>query len=152
MNFRSAVMGHWSGEGVGWYPTIADFGYHETVEVADIGRPFLTYRQATHANDGSPLHIEVGYLRFVAENRAELVVAQPTGISEVLAGWVENIDGGYRLAMDSTQVGLTETAKPVEATRRVLLLRGDELVVEFWMAAVGQPMQQHLRSQLRRDT
>ncbi|MGC9154919.1 MAG: FABP family protein [Ferrimicrobium sp.] len=151
MEFRSVMIGRWSGEGSGWYPTIADFDYHETVEVADLGRPFLTYRQMTKASDGSPLHTEVGYLRFVGERQAELVVAQPTGISEVLTGWIEDRAGGYRLALDSTQVGHTPTSKPVAATRRIFLLEGDVLDVEFWMEAVGQPMQQHLRSRLRRN-
>jgi hypothetical protein len=151
MVFRNAIQGRWIGKGRGWYPTIADFEYQETLEISDTGRPFLTYRQITQANDGSPMHTEVGYFRFLSDNRLEFVVAQPTGISEVLAGSIEPTEDGYLASLQAYQLARTETSKSVEATSRRLLLQGESLSVEFWMAAMGQPMQQHLSSQLRRD-
>ncbi|MCL5973295.1 MAG: heme-binding beta-barrel domain-containing protein [Ferrimicrobium sp.] len=151
MEFRSALVGRWVGEGRGWYSTIDDFGYHEMVEVLDPGRPFLKYQQTTQTLDGSPLHVESGYFRFPTEQRIELVVAQPTGIGEALAGEIHQ-DGPRRVASLTSQgVARTGTAKFVEQTRRVMSLEGDELIFEFWMAAVGQPMSQHLASRLRRD-
>jgi len=151
MEFRSAIVGRWVGEGKGWYPTIRDFGYIETVEVLDVGRAFLPYRQMTQTLDGAALHVETGYLRFPDEHRIELVVAQPTGISEALAGQIVLKGQCLVASLSSVQIAATETAKPVEATQRVLTLGDDELVIEFWMAAVGQPMSQHLASRLRRD-
>ena len=45
----------------------------------------------------------------------------------------------------------TSTAKDVTASRRVYRLRGDRLETRFEMAAVGQPMTQHLASKLVRS-
>lgn len=151
MVFRNAIQGLWSGKGRGWYPTIADFEYQETLEFTDTGRPFLTYRQTTHASDGSPLHTEAGYIRFLSDYRLEFVVAQPTGISEVLTGSVEATEDGYRASLQAHQLARTETSKLVDSTNRRFVLRGESLSVEFWMAAMGQPMQPHLSSELRRD-
>ena len=43
------------------------------------------------------------------------------------------------------------TAMDVTASRRVYRLRGDRLETRFEMAAVGQPMTQHLASKLVRS-
>ncbi len=151
MVFRNAIQGRWIGKGRGWYPAIAEFEYQETLEITDTGRPFLTYRQSTQASDGSPLHTEVGYFRFLSDDRLEFVVAQPTGISEVLTGSVEPTEDGYRALLQAQQVARTETSKLVDSTNRRFLLRGESLSVGFSMAAMGQPMQPHLSSELRRD-
>lgn len=151
MVFRNAIQGRWIGKGRGWYPTIADFEYQETLEITDTGRSFLTYRQTTQASDGLPLHTETGYFRFLSDDRLEFVVTQPTGICEVLTGSVEPTEDGYRTSLQALQVARTETSKLVESTNRRFVLRAESLLVGFWMAAMGQPMHQHLSSELRRD-
>lgn len=151
MVFRNAIQGRWTGMGRGWYPTIADFEYLEMIEISDVGRPFLTYRQTTKASDGSPLHTEVGYFRFLPDDRLEFVVAQPTGISEVMTGLIEPVEGGYQASLRAHQVARTDSAKLVDSTERRFLIQGDSLSVDFWMAAMGHQMSQHLSSHLRRD-
>jgi hypothetical protein len=82
----AALVGTWSGEGEGHYPTIAPFAYRETVTFAASGRPVLSYAQRTwRAGSDEPLHAESGWLRGQLEGRAELVVAQPTGLAETSA-------------------------------------------------------------------
>ena len=64
------LLGHWVGEGAGHYPTIDDFSYREQVWFEHVGKPFISYRQATRdAVTGLPLHAETGYLSGVTPQR-----------------------------------------------------------------------------------
>jgi hypothetical protein len=144
------LLGEWEGPGEGHYPTIEPFTYTEHLTFGHVGKPFLTYQQRTWGPDGTGMHIETGYLRVTGPvaggHAAELVLSMPTGVVEVLAGTV--IDEVIELA--STVVGLSPTAKRVDATERRFRLDGSALVVDFTMAAVGEPMTHHLHSELSR--
>lgn len=141
-----SLVGIWKGTGRGHYPTIENFEYEETVEFSRIpDKPFLVYVQRTKGPNG-PMHTEMGFLRPVADGRVEFVIAQPTGQTELLEGTVD----GDGIFLDGENVQNTSTAKQVDATKRVYRLEGDTLRTEFFMAAVGQPMQQHLASVLTR--
>ncbi len=148
------LVGEWEGPGAGEYPTIDDFAYIERLTFAPGPKPFLTYLQRTRAADGSPMHTETGYVRVAGAPTegegfgVEMVIAQPTGVAEVLSGRVVDHD----IELRSTTVALTPTAKSVEATTRRFQRDGDTLVVEFHMAAVGEPLTFHLRSELARVT
>ena len=140
------LLGAWRGSGRGHYPTIEDFTYEEEVTFASNGKPFLIYRQATKSPEGNPMHGEAGYLRPAPNGRAEFVLAHPFGVIEICEGSLEN----GRLDLSSTTVAGTSTAKEILATRRVIEVDGDELHYDFYMAAVGQPIQHHLDGTLTR--
>lgn len=145
------LLGTWAGKGAGEYPTIESFEYLEKVTFGHVGKPFLAYGQRTRAvDDGRPLHAETGYLRVPSPGRLEWVLAHPTGITEILQGTVSEIPGGLELDLESTSIGRTDSAKPVEALRRWFTLDRDTLSYDVRMAAVGIPLRHHLSAVLHR--
>lgn len=145
------LLGAWQGRGVGEYPTIEDFGYLESVTFDHVGKPFVVYGQRTRADDdGRPLHAETGYLRAPAPGRVELVLAHPTGITELDEGTISPTGAGLVLALRSTTIGLSGSAKEVTAVERRIEVDGDELRYRLAMAAVGEPMTHHLEARLTR--
>jgi hypothetical protein len=143
----SFLLGTWVGEGQGHYPTITTFGYGEEVRFWHVGKPFLAYSQRTWAlDDGRPLHSESGYWRPKADGVVELVVAIPTGHVEIEEGAVK----GSTVSLSSRLVGLTSSAKAVTAITRHLEVDADVLRYVVSMAAVGEPLQEHLTAELHR--
>ncbi|MFE2998534.1 peroxynitrite isomerase [Nocardia sp. NPDC059246] len=146
------LLGTWRGRGRGEYPTIEPFEYLEEVHFGHVGRPFLTYRQRTRAADGSrPMHSETGYLRAISPDRIELILAHPTGITEICEGSLVTEDGELRLELDSTSIGLSSTAKSVTALGRTITVAGDTLEYSLRMAAVEQPLTHHLAATMQRQ-
>ena len=144
------LLGTWSGRGSGDYPTIDDFGYLEEVTFAHVGKPFLSYTQRTRSEDGAPMHAECGYLRVPSPGRAELVLAQPSGVTEIDEGTVTADGGVLVITLASTTVGLTSTAKEVLSVERSIRVDGDELTYTLLMGAMGLPLQHHLTATLHR--
>jgi THAP4-like, heme-binding beta-barrel domain len=141
------LLGTWVGEGRGEYPTIEPFSYGEEIRLSHVGKPWLAYAQRTwDLEDGSGLHAETGYWRPRPGGKVELVIAQPSGLVEVLEGRVD----GTTVALDSVLVGRTSTAKEVTAVARRFDLEEDILTYEVAMATVGQPLRHHLAARLRR--
>ncbi|MBS4730000.1 FABP family protein [Mycobacterium sp. SM1] len=147
------LLGTWAGRGRGRYPTIEPFEYLEEVVFSHVGKPFLIYGQKTKApDDGIPLHAETGYLRVPQSGRVELVLAHPSGITEIEVG-TYSVDGAVvELELTASDIGLTPTAKEVSALARRFRLDGDELSYSVQMGAVGQPMQNHLTAVLHRKS
>lgn len=147
----AALVGTFSGEGRGEYPTISDFHYREEVTFTDIGKPFLHYVQLTWTPDGaSPMHTETGYLRVGEGGHVEMTIAQPTGQTELCEGKLEVEDGVLTMTFDNITVVNSTTAKLVHETRRIYHLSGGQLATSFDMAAVGQELTRHLTSTLKR--
>ena len=102
------LLGTWKGAGRGDFPTAHPFEYGEEMRIGHAGKPFLFYEQRTwNPADGTPLHSEAGYFRISDDGTVEFVVAQPTGIAEVLLGPLN----GTSFDLHSTGILLTPTAK-----------------------------------------
>lgn len=147
----AGLVGTWHGEGAGHYPTIADFRYREEVTFGHDGRPVLRYAQRTWRLDGDqPMHVEAGYLRAPVDGRVELVVAQPTGLTEIAAMMLEARVRGMVLDGARATLGRSASAMPVHDVRRRLELDGDELRYDLWMSYAGHDDVHHLRAVLHR--
>jgi hypothetical protein len=145
------LLGVWAGQGSGEYPTIAPFDYLEEVTFGHVGKPFLSYAQKTKASDdGRPMHAETGFLRVPSPGRVELVLAHPTGITEIDEGTLTVAGDAIVMDLAATTIGRTASAKEVTALGRSIRVDGDELVYTVRMGAVGQPLQDHLTATLHR--
>jgi hypothetical protein len=148
----ACLLGRWSGEGEGHYPTIEPFAYREEISLDHSGKPFLAYRQRTvRVDTGVPAHAEMGYLRGIGRGQVELVIAHPTGVAEVAEGTAEVTADGVVVRLHSTSVTGTTTAKEVLSIERSFAVAGDVLSYDLSMAAVGQPLQHHLHAELLRQ-
>ena len=95
---------------------------------------------------GRPLGMETGFWRPQPEGRLEVLLAHPTGITEIYLGEVT----GTKIEMATDVVARTASAKEVTAGHRLYGLVGPDLAYAYDMAAVGQPLQPHLSAQLKR--
>jgi THAP4-like, heme-binding beta-barrel domain len=158
VSILAPLLGTWSGFGSGEYPTIEPFEYTESVTFGHVGKPFLAYRQTTttreDAGPARPLHSESGYWRIPSQGLAEIVLAHPTGITEVLEGFAapNSVGDTDTLIIDvkSSFVGRTGSAKEVTQTERTFEVTGNTLRYTVRMAAVGQSLQHHLSATLSR--
>ena len=141
------LLGTWTGEGTGHYPTIEPFAYTEEATYGHSGRPLLSYMQRTwSAADGAAMHSESGFLRPVAGGGLELVIAHAFGNVEVSEGSRR----GQRIELTSRALVPTSTAKEIQAVRRVIEVDGDTMTYRVDMATSGHPLQQHLVASLTR--
>lgn len=146
------LLGTWAGRGAGKYPTIQPFDYLEEIVFSHVGKPFLAYAQKTKAAaDGKPLHAETGYLRAPQPGHVELVLAHPSGVTEIEVGTYSVAGDLIEMEMSSTAIGLAPTAKEVTALGRSFRIDGDELSYSVQMGAVRQPLQDHLAAVLHRQ-
>ena len=155
----SWLIGRWAGVGTGHYPTIEDFRFGQEVSFATDGRPFLIYwsRSWMLDDDGNrvrPLATETGFWRPRPDNRVEVQLAHPTGYSEVWYGQItvtglENaVITGAKAELATEVVSRTESAKEYLQGERLYGLVNGRLLWTFDMAAMGQPLQNHLAATL----
>ena len=145
------LLGRWEGAGVVGYPTIESANFGQEISFSHNGKPFLIYVSRTWllAEDGTvgrPLAMETGFWRPQPDGGLEVVLAHPTGITEIYLG--QQIGTKIEIATDA--VVRTATAKEVTAGRRLYGLIGADLGWAYDMAAVGQPLQSHVSAQLKR--
>jgi hypothetical protein len=147
----SFLLGRWEGAGVIGYPTIESANFGQEITFGHNGKPFLIYSSRTWLLDadgqiGRPLAVECGYWRPQPGGQLELVLAHPTGITEIYLGEIT----GTKIEMATDAVVRTATAKEVTAGRRLYGLIGSDLAYAYDMAAMGQPLQAHASAQLKR--
>ena len=145
------LLGRWEGAGVGGYPTIESFQFGQEITFSHNGKPFLYYVSRSGLLDASgrparPLAMETGFRRPQPGGKVEVLLAHPTGITEVYLGEVT----GTKIEMATDIVARTSSAKEVTAGHRLYALVGEDLAYAFDLAAVGQPLQPHLSAQLKR--
>ena len=145
------LLGRWEGAGVGGYPTIESFQFGQEVVFSHNGKPFLIYRSRSWLLDeeghrGRPLATETGFWRPRPDRQLEVLLAHPTGITEIYLGEVT----GTKIEMSTDVVARTSSAKEVTAGHRLYGMVGADLAWAYDMAAVGQPLQPHLSAQLKR--
>lgn len=154
------LIGTWVGVGTGQYPTIEGFRFGQEIVCATDGRPFLSYRSRSwllddDGNQVRPLGSETGYWRPRPDNGVELLLAHPTGYSEIWVG-TQEVTGlvdaqvtGARITLRTDVVARTESAKDYSAGERLYGLVDGDLLWAFDMSAVGQPMSNHLAARLQ---
>jgi hypothetical protein len=145
------LLGRWLGAGVGGYPTIESFRFGEEITFGHNGKPFLIYASRTWLLDDEgnrirPSHMETGFWRVTEDGKVEVMLAHPTGITEIYLGEIS----GTKIELATDVVARTSTAKDVRAGHRLYGLVGQDLAYAFDMAAMGQPLQPHLSAQLKR--
>jgi THAP4-like, heme-binding beta-barrel domain len=145
------LLGRWEGAGVVGYPTIESANFGQEISFSHNGKAFLIYSSRTwllgdDGEIGRPLAMETGFWRPQPDGGIEVVLAHPTGITEIYVGQVT----GTKIEMATDAVVRTATAKEVTAGRRLYGLIGADLGWAYDMAAVGQPLQSHASAQLKR--
>jgi hypothetical protein len=156
----SWLLGRWEGFGLGQYPTIEDFRFFQAVDFTCDGRPFLAYQSRSWLidDDGNrvrPLASESGFWRPRPGNTVEVLLSHPTGYAEVWDGEVvvtglqDDAITGAQLQLRTDLVARTGSAKEYNAGHRLYGLVSGELLWTFDMAAVGEPMSNHLAARLR---
>ena len=156
----SWLIGSWSGVGLGQYPTIEDFRFHQDITISTDGRPFLHYASRSwilddEGNRVRPSASETGYLRPRPDNEVEFLLVHPTGITEVWFGKVEvtgivnAVITGARMRLLTDGVMRTPSAKEVDGGERLYGLVEGDLLWTYDMSAMGQPLTNHLSARLR---
>jgi hypothetical protein len=143
------LLGTWHGDGLGEYPTIEPFQYGEELSFDHVGDAYLVYAQRSWLlTDGSPLHMERGFLRPGADGALELTLAHPLGLTEVSEGTLEGTM--IELATGSAGVARTTTGLAVTGLSRRYHVDGPTLVYEIDMATEDTALTRHLAAVLRR--
>jgi hypothetical protein len=156
----SWLIGRWVGVGLGQYPTIEDFRFGQEVSFTTDGRPFLAYASRSWLlnDDGEkvrPLATETGYWRPRPDGSLEVTMAHPTGYAELWLGTAEVLGienatiTSARATMTTDVIAASPSAKPYTAGERLYGLVNGELMWTYDMAAVEQPLTNHLSARLR---
>ncbi|HTW21228.1 MAG TPA: FABP family protein [Mycobacteriales bacterium] len=156
----SFLIGTWMGEGVGAVPGGggADYPYAEVLRIEPDGSSVLAYHsQLASVEDGSWLHAEAGWLRAQEPEdggpvTVELVIARPTGVTEVLIGHIVDGPAGSHVELASDVVARTPTAPAITADKRMYAVRGGKLLYAIDLAAGESGLAPHLAAALDRHS
>jgi hypothetical protein len=145
------LLGTWSGEGRGGYPTVDPFTYREELSFEHVGEPFLLYRQESWSPEGEPVHFERGFLRPEGgDGSLELSLAHSSGRTEVSRGTLDRTT--VELTAGEGDVGRTADGVEVRGLQRRYRVDGDTMTYVVEMQTSGTPMTMHLEATLRRTS
>ncbi|MBK7722322.1 MAG: FABP family protein [Austwickia sp.] len=147
------LVGRWEGAGLFGYPTIDDARFGQELEISHDGRPFLQHRSRSWVLDdqGEPTRPsagEQGYWRVAPDGEVELLLVHHTGILEMFVGQRDATRPYVNLRTDA--VLRSPHAKEYNAATRLYGYVESDLMWTMDMAAVGQPMTNHLSARLKR--
>ncbi len=155
----SWLLGKWIGVGLGTYPTIEDFRFGQEVTFSNDGRPFLHYESKSWIldDDGNrirPSATEYGFWRPQPDGRLEVLLVHSTGHLETYLGTTE-VTGiadatitGARCELQTDIVVRSNNAKEYDGGTRLYGLIEGDLGWAYDMAAVGEPLTNHLSARL----
>src|SRR4051794_9314078 len=149
----AALVGSWSGEGVGGYPDLdSDFVYAQSLSFTPLpGKPVLGYQSRSwRPESGQPLATEVGFWRMTESSTVEVMLAHPFGIAEIYVGDLTPTATGFKIELADNVTVRTATARQVERSQRLYGLVEGDLAYAVDMAAEGYEMTPHLSAKLQR--
>jgi hypothetical protein len=147
------LVGAWSGEGRGVFPTIDAFTFRETltVEQRDEASLFYVQKSARAPSAGSEWitsHWESGFIRRLDDHTFDLVSAQSGGRTEVLRGIATT--SGPRLIIEFQSTAISNDPRMIASARR-WEIEGETLRYTMAMATTRVPeLTDHLSAVLTR--
>lgn len=113
------LEGTWITEepGIGVFPTIKPFNYHEQINITSIGQPLFNYiAQSWHPETGTPMHRETGFLHVIpGTNNISLNLINNLGLATIEQGQLTD----KTIDLKSTNILITERAAKMPALTEV---------------------------------
>ena len=138
MNALTRLVGRWSGEAHGHFPTIEPFRYRETLTIEQRDEDSLFYVQkavrAMPSGAWAVSHWESGFIRLLDDGTLDLVSAQSGGRTEVLRGTVEVF--GSQLVIEFVSTAIANDPRLTCSSRR-WELDGDTLRYSMAMSTTS---------------
>jgi len=100
--------------GVGTFPNIKSFNYHDQINITSLGQPLFNYiAQSWHPETGEPMHRETGFLQILPQTKkVALSLIDNIGIFTVEQGNRVNDDNGTTIDLMSTDILTTDASVP----------------------------------------
>jgi hypothetical protein len=149
----AALIGTWSGEGVGRDPESGeDFAFDQTLAFTPLpGEPALGYQSRIYTSDGGELlSTEVGFWRMSGATTVELMLAHPRGIVEIYVGDLAPTATGFKIELGDNVTARTATARQVERSHRLYGLVEGALAYVVEVKADGPDLEPELSARLVR--
>lgn len=147
------LVGSWSGLGVLGYPGVDSSNFHQEIQIAHSGQPYLTMSTRTWRLDEAgtrteELDPETGYWRLLDSGEVELLVAHPSGILEMYVGRKEAERPVIELATDG--VMRSPAAPEYNSAKRMYGLVESKLMWVHEKAEGQTPLTPYQSAQLER--
>lgn len=118
---------------VGTYPTIKPFNYYDEINITSTGQPIFNYiAQSWHADSGTPMHRETGFLQILPEtNKIVLSLIDNIGLFTVEQGDLMG-DDNSTIDLNSTNIVTTDASIPSFPT--LTEVRLSFRIYVYWMS------------------